>query len=243
MAPYLEHPPSSYLKPIIDTYWVSHSRQATWSKIVPDGFVDIVINLERNAPIPIRISGMMTKYREVLSHKDSTTLGIRIKPGAFPVFSNLPLSNVKNSTIEASLVLPWCNMELVEHLVMAKNNNQYIRIIEDCLKPVISSCHTKDNLTSTVCKHIQRDYQQLDLVELHRLCNMSLRQLERKFKASVGLTMKEYQSVIRFKNTWQDIQQKNDKSLLLTAFDNGYYDHAHLTKDFGLKAGVNPSHI
>lgn len=55
--------------------------------------------------------------------------------------------------------------------------------------------------------------------------------------------MKEYHSIIRLNETLKSISNSPEKSLLHTAFDHGYFDHAHLTKEIKKMTGMNPSQI
>ena len=72
---------------------------------------------------------------------------------------------------------------------------------------------------------------------------ISLRQLERRFKTIVGVTMKEYHSIIRFNKAKDNIMENPNLSLLNIAFDNGYFDHSHLAKEVNKMSGLNPSEL
>ncbi len=69
---------------------------------------------------------------------------------------------------------------------------------------------------------------------------VSERQLQREFKRSVGLTMKEFARVRRMRNSVIDYLM-NDRNLQDLVHDNGYCDQAHLIKDYSLVSTTNPT--
>ena len=77
-----------------------------------------------------------------------------------------------------------------------------------------------------------------NIAKNHCIC---LRQLERKFKHQVGVTVKEYDRIVRFKKTKNYIKSQQNDSLLHIALQNGYFDHSHLTNEFKQLSGQVPS--
>ncbi len=246
---YKEYIPSATLQQHIDSFWISKNVGGKMeTRILPDGYVDIIFDLEKNATTftndPIRISGMMTRFRHVESTDNSELLGIRIKPEKFGLISNFPLAEIKNKTIRGTDILPTLNLNLRDQLMDHKLVDNKIKFIDSFLSESIDwTSNYKSEFILSVCKTINNSFQELDLFQVAQKHCISLRQLERRFKASIGVTMKEYHSIIRFCNAVQSISKNPEKSLLHTAFDNGYFDHAHLTKDVFKMAGINPSEI
>jgi transcriptional regulator GlxA family with amidase domain len=69
---------------------------------------------------------------------------------------------------------------------------------------------------------------------IHAFCkanNLSERTLERRFRERVGVSPKMYQRIVRFRRASGKLSGF-DGSLMEFAWDMGYYDHAHLAKDF-----------
>ncbi|MCG8331090.1 MAG: helix-turn-helix domain-containing protein [Chitinophagales bacterium] len=248
MIHYQEYIPSNSLLPYIDSYWVAKNNDDTIeSRILPDGFIDIIFDINgtsKHSDDGIKVSGMMTKYRDVMSDQNAENFGIRFKAGQFSLLSNFPFSEIKNNTINISKLLPAFNPLLLEELIDRNDPSSRIKLIESVLINQLSAVDVDQNsLITSVCAAIKKHYKAIDLVQIANQHFVSLRQLERRFKVAVGVTMKEYHSIIRFKKTLECISKKTEKSLLHIAFDNGYFDHAHLTKDILKMAGVNPSQI
>ena len=67
------------------------------------------------------------------------------------------------------------------------------------------------------------------------------RHFERKFKSVVGVSPKMFAKINKFKHTIRRLQNQPHKDLLTIAVECGYYDHAHLIKDFKTFSGDAPT--
>jgi AraC-like DNA-binding protein len=72
-------------------------------------------------------------------------------------------------------------------------------------------------------------------------CGMSWRTLERRFLREVGLTPKTYQRVVRFRRAFRMLGETGPGAGARIAARAGYYDQAHLIRDFRRFAGASPS--
>jgi AraC-like DNA-binding protein len=73
---------------------------------------------------------------------------------------------------------------------------------------------------------------------LARRSGMSLKTLQRRFQIEVGLPPKVYQRVLRFRRAFRLLQQEEHAARVAAAV--GYYDQAHMIRDFRRFAGTNP---
>nr|WP_298531955.1 helix-turn-helix domain-containing protein [uncultured Algibacter sp.] len=234
---------------IVDTIWIAtNNGQERESRILPDGYVDIIFELGKqmqlNSGNEIRISGMMTKFKKVVSKKNSETLGVRFKTGQFNSISSIPLSEIKDTAINASNLFPKLNNSFLEELIEKKCHFEKMQLINSFLTAEINwTAKNVNKLERSVCESIRANYRELDLGLIAKDHCISLRQLERRFKTIVGITMKEYHSIIRFNKAKDSIIENPNLSLLSIAFDNGYFDHSHLTKESNRLSGLNPSEL
>lgn len=95
---YSEVKPHPALMPYIDAYWtvISDGTTLHTSKILPDGCVDIILNLEgdykTNKGVVLMKSetayliGTMTHFKEQITQSRTKLLGIRFKPASLSVF-------------------------------------------------------------------------------------------------------------------------------------------------------------
>lgn len=75
---------------------------------------------------------------------------------------------------------------------------------------------------------------------LRRDFAVSYRQLQRDFVSVMGLTPKEYASMLRFTQVFKLL---NDSDLTMAALNAGYWDQAHMIRDFKKMSGFTPAQI
>lgn len=242
---YKEYQPHPYWQAYVDTYWYAKGSEVGISRIYPDGYLDLIFDLKGSGLASaerIRISGMMTSYRDVILDSETEVLGIRLKPSSLSLLQTIPVGQLKNASICLNEITHLPIGEWSERLLAAPGTGEKIHWIEQYLLPrLIGPFEEEDWLISTVCQQIAQQCVQIDISALARQYFISLRQLERRFKGKVGISMKEYQRVQRFSKALDEIRRLPEKSLLHIAFDNGYTDHAHLTREVSRMTGNNPS--
>lgn len=75
---------------------------------------------------------------------------------------------------------------------------------------------------------------------LRRDFAVSYRQLQRDFLSVMGLTPKEYVGILRFDQAFKLL---NEYNLTEAALNAGYWDQAHMIRDFKKMSGFTPAHI
>ena len=238
---YLELQPNNKFSNLIDCYWTSKEPISGVHRVLPDGCADLifnfgeaVINFSDNqisvGKESIAAVGMMTTYRDVFSQHGGDLLGIRFKSGCLSLLTNASLSALKNTTIQADEIIPAFNKVFLEKLYHTSGTGKRIVLIEKMLSHLlINSQITNDKLISSVTDLILQSKGQIRIGDIANSVCIGPRQL------------KEYARVIRFINTSDTLKNAPQKSILEIAFENGYYDHAHLSNDFMHMAGFLPS--
>lgn len=79
--------------------------------------------------------------------------------------------------------------------------------------------------------------------ELARDLGWSRRHLTERFTREVGVAPKTYARVVRFDRARELIATAGGRSLARVALDAGYYDQAHLNRDFRELAGAPPTQL
>ncbi|MEN7550123.1 helix-turn-helix domain-containing protein [Rapidithrix thailandica] len=253
--PYLEFTPSAQLQHLIESYWISETFEGVHAhKILPDGCMDILFNLGEEihsealgqvSSIPkygVSIVGMMTRFSEISMKPQGKALGIRFRPGQFSKLTGIPLSHFRNELINANEILPKIQNLPFEQLFQLTDPRQQIRLLEQEFYNTFQvHIPGKNSLVTSVTDFILEASSPVKVQETAKVHGISVRQLERVFQNQVGVTAKEFASIIRFKRTLRQIALQPEKSLLHIAFENGYYDHAHLTREFKKFSGISPS--
>ncbi len=77
--------------------------------------------------------------------------------------------------------------------------------------------------------------------EVARAAALSLRQLQRRFAAATGLTLREWARVRRLRESLAQHMTGADGGWSAVAASTGFADHAHLTREFVALTGLPPS--
>ena len=252
---YLEFQPDAKFSNFIDCYWTSRESPSSIHRVLPDGCTDLIFNFGEavidcfNNRVSlwkesIAAVGMMTTYREVSSANGADLLGIRFKSGCLSLFTKASLSELKNTTIQASEIIPEFNSIFLERLCNTHGTKKRIDLIEQTLCRLLTNSQTASNkLICAVTDMIIQSKGQMRVRDIADSACIGIRQLQRRFETSAGIGLKEYTRVIRFIHTAAALKSSPHKSILEIAFENGYYDHAHLNNDFMQIGGFLPSSL
>jgi AraC-like DNA-binding protein len=232
---YREYQPHPALAPYVDAYWQISNALAGTSLIMPDGCIDIILNLgaetggmkhERTYLI-----GTMLKAKQTHVSEDSCLFGIRFKPAAFNNFYRYAgLHELTDASTEFEQhLLPD------KRLVLRDFPGTMDKFLLNRLSPVKRSLFP---LLDTV----RLTQGQLPVAELARRHHMSVRQLERCFKEELGASPKQFSRFTRYQAALQQIKA-GKLPLLAVAIQNGYYDHAHLSNEIKEYTGITPSEL
>jgi AraC-like DNA-binding protein len=81
---------------------------------------------------------------------------------------------------------------------------------------------------------------QTKIETLAETVGLSRRQLERGFGQDIGFTPKLLSRLIRFEAATQELQKSETPDLAQIAFELGFYDQSHLTKEFHVFGQITP---
>ncbi len=247
--PYHEIQPSKSLSHFVDSYWIfSQVAAPSTHRIIPDACADLILNLgETTSKIPafeMALSGIMTQFSDTHFPEHTQLLGIRFKEGQLGQLTNIPMSETKNKTLAIRNIFPQFTTNFLTQIAAKKEINDQVILLENKLKGLIHATQNRqDSLIQAVVNTLQTDSHNLALPSIAKHHCISLRQLERRFKNKVGISMKTFQRISRFKAVLKMIQIQPERSIAEIAYQNGYYDHAHLAKECYTFTGAYPSQL
>lgn len=239
---YKELKPRKELGRVIDTIWTfSGSRKAESFKILPDSCTDLIFNTNNNSAF---VSGVMTHYQLQELGPDSNLIGLRFKVEKLGLLSVVPLDELKNQQLEIKEVLPNCDLFLLEQLNGCKSEQAKVQWVENFVQnTIVARSIDQDEEMLSIVEKIRRAKGNISVHGLVNSTSLSHRQMERRFKKCIGLTIKQFASIVRFDFSKKSISSGSDRSLQDIAFEYGYYDHAHMTHEYNRLAGENPSYF
>jgi AraC-like DNA-binding protein len=155
----------------------------------------------------------------------------------------LPAGRLAHEIVELDDVLGAAGRELVEQLGDAPDWTARFAIVDHWLVRRLDAAPRPHAGVGAAWSRIQDSGGRAPIGELARDLGWSRRHLTERFAAAVGMTPKAYARVVRFDRARTLIARPDAPSLGQVALDAGYYDQAHLNRDFRAFAGAPPTQL
>ncbi len=228
---YQEIKPSDRLADIIESFWTFSKNESSENfKVLPDTCSDLIFDLNKNQGY---LSGIMTTYQLVELSKETDLIGVRFKSEKFGSLCKIPVDETKDLKVELSQILPTKKQNRLNQLYELETTTDKVHFIEKFVKQLFEhTSERQDLMILSIADNVRTLKGTLSIRDLANSHNISLRQLERRFKSYIGLTIKEFSNIVRFNNAKKSIANNIDSSLLEIAVDRGFFDHSHMTNEF-----------
>ncbi len=192
----------------------------------------------------IAIVGISDKAAIVDSLADGPTasIGIEFSPLGFYRFFDMPAAELSN------------NLHLLPDL-SGKEAADLERRISGCTKPEekvqllqswLSSLLIKkqeDSLFEYCVQQIEATNGGIAVARLEKITGYSSRWLNIKFKERLGISPKNFSSIIRFQHYYKALILQAPTVITKRSYYNLYYDQAHFIKDFKRFTGMTPTQL
>ncbi len=221
----------------VDAYWSFIAKKAGQSVVLPDGHCDII--LEHNAvgaepPTPI-ITGPATQPYTVQYAKGDCWLGIRLRPGYGVSVWRQKLISASDTVLrgkEALTLLPALN-DLQERNLNLENLSKITEA---------STAVQIDHRLALALEALHVSGGRMRINTIATMAGCTARQINRMFRANVGLSTKIYAQLVQFHRALRLVHSEQLPPAS-AAFECGYSDQAHLTRAFRRFGGFSPSNI
>jgi AraC-like DNA-binding protein len=231
-APYREHSPPASLARWIECFWaLDAERPISDYAVAPDGCLDIVYS----PGLGLRAIGAMTAERRY-DLGPARLCGIRFRPGMAGRFLQAPpaLLTDREQPLEDLWGAPARG--LAERLGNAATPAETIGLLTAALRAPESA---PDSVERAIAA-IQSAHGDVDVDAIAGQANLSPRQFRRRCLESAGLTPKHLCRVLRFRHAADLATRSPGLPWSLIAVDAGYFDQAHLIRDFREFTGRSP---
>lgn len=238
--------PDQRLQTHIDKYYFVEIESVSpmqERKIFAEGCMDLVINVGDGNPQAdnttlkpgqVHLFGTMNSFATFKNITKNSFVGIKFKPGGLAQFTNTPMSEYSERITEYD--------DLQLKLLLNPDSQLPLRLDRYFFSKL------KDRKSvSPIINHIRNHHGKVSIKSLTEKFAVTDRTLERIFNRQIGVAPKEFTSLIRFQSALGKILRKSSNelrdSLEGLAFDSGFYDHAHFTKEVKRFTGLRPSDL
>ncbi|GEP94718.1 helix-turn-helix domain-containing protein [Chitinophaga cymbidii] len=238
--------PSAALTPFVREYMIIESDHETSSKTIPD--TSLVMSFrykggiqpgESSGMLPAGVvSGLRRSGRAFHYDGDTANLLVILREGGISAFTRMPAHELFEQSITSENLFPASDVaEILERLAEAPGHPQRIRIIESFLFKK-SIARREDLLIDTAVQRIRQHSGLLRIRDLSASLYISQDAFEKRFRARVGATPKQYASIVRLRNLIR--KHTSYPSLTEASYEAGYFDQSHFIRDFRLFTGQTP---
>ena len=169
-------------------------------------------------------------------------IGIRFRPSAIAAFTKVSISEFTDNMIDARLFESLFDDFNYEMLSEPMSELEQIASIDSYISRKLNRLYPVNGQIVKVVAYIKETKGMIPINELLNDVCLCQRQFERQFKSLTGVTPKMFSAITRYIHTKKYLKLNSDKSLFSIAFDCGFYDHAHLIRDFRRFGGTLPKH-
>lgn len=254
---YEEFRPEPSLAPFIHCYWFLSEPDAAHTPgalqpIVPDGRMELVVNLAdrfhrhhragsiERQPASL-FAGQITRSILVQPTGTIDLVGVRFRPAGAASILPLPPAELREHLVDSAILRPDMIRDLPDRLHVARDVPARLRTLNRHFARLRPRWTGPDPGLEAALDRIIHSHGRLRIGALAAYLGMSRRTLERRFDAGVGMTPKLFARITRFQHAFRQIQQTGPGTFSHVAHRCGYFDQAHLIRDFHDFAGTSPS--
>src|SRR6516162_9264522 len=241
---YRELAPPVALRPSVSCLWVAvvPPGQYRSTVVLPDACVDLIWEQGKGA----YVAGPDTGPAPVTSPPGTIMAGVRFTPGAGGPALRMPMSALLDQRVGVGDLGCGPAKGLARLLPESLDPEPALRMLTEVAGALTGEGPT-DPLAAEAARLLGRTPVQAETVADH--LGVSERQLRRRCQASVGYGPATLRRILRFRRfvSWADAGRNTGDpagtgtDLAQVAFDLGYADQAHLTRECVRLAGVTPA--
>lgn len=256
--------PTESLEPFVNCFWYlaspKKSEVASPEIVLPDGRTELIVHFgdffSKSDHDPntgggrfqrqemVLMSGQLTERIWLQSSGEVGVVSARFEPAGAARFFRLPYEKMVDQILDFEKIEPSLTATLQEHVSQAKTPKEKMQVLESMLTERLQSQKDsqEDIFVRQACRYIMDSGGEYSVQEIVKLIGYSERQLERKFKKQVGISLKTLSRIARFQKFITLSKSKEYSSLADAAMFCGYYDQSHFIRDFTQFSGVSPLH-
>jgi AraC-like DNA-binding protein len=229
---YREMAPPAALAPWVECFWTLDSAAPIPGYAVPpDGCLDIVFSEDEG----LRAIGAMTvEHRYDL--RSARTCGVRFRPGMAGPFLKAPAAELTDRELALEDLWGGPARALREQLANAPF------AVETLCAALPRPAAPTDAVLRAIAG-MTAVHGAADVDAIARAANLSPRQFQRRCLEATGLSPKHLCRILRFRRASELAARTPGLKWSLIAIDAGYFDQAHLIRDFREFTGRSPMSV
>jgi len=246
---YREISPRPPLSNFVECFWTldgdGPQPGAAPERILPDGCVELILNFgerfsqhnDNGRELQPRhfLVGQMSGPILISPNGAVELLGIRFHPGGTSAFMRVPMNALTDRIAELGSLSSELERELLSVSECLPALDEKIAAVEAALIGRLR-CSSHESSAMRLAARIVQSAGVISVDQLASDAGISSRQLERRFMREIGVGPKLLSRILRFQQVFRAVERV-DSAWASIAVECGYYDQAHLIRDFNQFAG------
>jgi AraC-like DNA-binding protein len=219
-------------------------RRTLDHRILPDGCVDVVIDLAASSPGRVAVvAGPTARPFSVPLSGKVDYLGVCFRPGAFFRLFDIAASELTDRIVPLAELGSIFPASSVEAICSCSTSGDPIALLEGILSRRLAHERREDHRLPAALAVVFQTGGVIPIKDLARRVHTSPRNLSRLFDRFVGLAPKVFCRIVRFQRVVRTLKDHPGRKQLSLALGAGYYDQAHLIHEFQALAGQPPTRL
>jgi AraC-like DNA-binding protein len=234
-----EAPPHPALHPFVDRLWARIAVEgAPPLRILPDGCIDLLV--QTSDPSRSFAVGTMTGATVFEPRRAVRIIAVRFRPGGAARFLGVAAEELTDGVAELKdLGVRWLAPGMIPERA---HLGDAVRALERALLSRLAVISAPDRTIAYAIAALSGA--RVPSVEsLSRSIGWSRQHLGRSFRHEVGVSPKQFARVARLQRAVIHLQHARPKGLADAAASLGYFDQAHMSRDFSELAGISPGMV
>ncbi len=241
---YSERQPAPALRPWIKNYWGFSVHPGTDHPLIhhapPDGCSSLVLPHVPGVAAQAQVSGPWLDALTVPVRPGARYWGFRCLPHAGGRVFGIDPALLRDQTRPAYPIIGDLADRLLAATAPLTDADDVARALDGLLLPMANQWREPDPLSRAAVAAISAAEGECAISAVADQLGVSPRTLLRHFRASTGITPKEFARIRRFVRAAVALLEPRDLSWARVAVEAGYADQAHLSNEFTKLTGLGP---
>ena len=246
---YSEAVPGPRLSPFVErlSFSSDEARGAPPAvRVVPDGAVDVLFSAAAGGgACSAEVFGLKTRALVVETPDARDNVLLRLRPGAAARLFGVPAHELTDRMLPLRELVGARADAWREQVAAAGSTAERHALVEHLVGEWCAARAAADDpddvLVARAAARLRRSSGAQRIAALAESLGVGARRLERSFLVRIGVTPKRFAAILRFAAAYRALGAGAE--LAATALAHGYFDQAHLNRDFLRLAGAPPRRI
>lgn len=189
------------------------------------------------------VSGLQGRPLHVESPPTTSMAGVRLRPEGVASFLRDTPAAIAGAVLDLDDILGREVDRLREQIACADGLDRRVLLLADAVARHLDPAPALPDAVRCALAEIHASRGGASIREIVEACGRSHRWLTERFRSEVGIAPKAYARLVRFESAFAELCRRGRVRWAEFAAEAGYYDQAHMVREFREYAGATPTDV